>query len=141
MSEVGYIIHLKLSITHDAGTDARPFPLTSTDVEEGALENSQNICSMSSTQLNFGTITGSTMTLLFAFSSSLIRDCYSQSTIQPFTADFPRADIHEMLSPDLLHQLIKGTFKDHLVEWVGQYLVYVHGEARANKILDDIDRR
>ncbi|KAF7319658.1 C2H2-type domain-containing protein [Mycena chlorophos] len=40
----------------------------------------------------------------------------------PFTNDFPRADIHEMLSPDLLHQLIKGTFKDHLVEWVGEYL-------------------
>lgn len=45
-----------------------------------------------------------------------------------------------MLSPDLLHQLIKGTFKDHLVSWVGEYLVLEHGEARVAKILDDIDR-
>lgn len=58
---------------------------------------------------------------------------------QPFTYDFPRADIHEILSPDLLHQLIKDTFKDHLVEWVREYLVLEHGEARANEILDDID--
>ncbi|KAI9569828.1 hypothetical protein HD554DRAFT_2037827 [Boletus coccyginus] len=28
---------------------------------------------------------------------------------------FPRADIHELIVLDLLHQLIKGTFKDHLV--------------------------
>jgi hypothetical protein len=60
---------------------------------------------------------------------------------QPFTDHFPRADIHRMLSFDLLHQLIKGTFKDHLVEWVGEYLVEHHGEAGANRILDDIDRR
>lgn len=61
--------------------------------------------------------------------------------ITPFTFHFPRADIHEMLSADLLHQLIKGTFKDHLVQWVGDYLYLEHGEARANEILDDIDRR
>ncbi|KAG2053883.1 hypothetical protein BDR06DRAFT_1051613 [Suillus hirtellus] len=36
----------------------------------------------------------------------------------PFTNDFPRADIHELLAPDLLHQLIKGAYKDHLVDWV-----------------------
>ena len=60
---------------------------------------------------------------------------------QPFTVHFPRADIHEMLSPDLLHQLIKGTFKDHLVQWVGDYLAIEHGESKANEILDDIDRR
>ncbi|KAG1753664.1 uncharacterized protein EDB91DRAFT_1234097 [Suillus paluster] len=59
----------------------------------------------------------------------------------PFTNDFPRADIHELIAPDLLHQLIKGTFKDHLVEWVGKYLVHVHGKKEAEKIQDDIDRR
>ncbi|KAL0957220.1 hypothetical protein HGRIS_001034 [Hohenbuehelia grisea] len=60
--------------------------------------------------------------------------------IIPFTNDFPHADIHELLSPDLLHQIIKGTFKDHLVTWIGQYLEITHGKARANIIMDDIDR-
>ena len=61
--------------------------------------------------------------------------------MQPFTAGFPRADIHELLSGDLLHQLIKGPFKDHLVTWVGEYLVKTHGEARGKELLDEIDRR
>lgn len=46
-----------------------------------------------------------------------------------------------MILPDLLHQLIKGTFKDHLVTWVCKYLVSQHGECRAGLILDDIDWR
>ncbi|KAH8983439.1 hypothetical protein EDB92DRAFT_1890569 [Lactarius akahatsu] len=61
--------------------------------------------------------------------------------VEPFTSDFPRADIYEMISPDLLHQLIKGTFKDHLVTWVCEYLVAQHGPSQAGVILDDIDRR
>ena len=60
---------------------------------------------------------------------------------QPFTTDFPRGNIYQMVSPDLLHQLIKGTFKDHLVTWICEYLVIQHGERRAGVILDDIDRR
>ncbi|KAG1867264.1 hypothetical protein DFJ58DRAFT_714463 [Suillus subalutaceus] len=59
----------------------------------------------------------------------------------PFTNDFPRGSIHELIAPDVLHQLIKGTFKDHLVEWVGQYLHHVYGKKGAEKIKDDIDRR
>ncbi|KAG2031508.1 hypothetical protein BDR03DRAFT_936337 [Suillus americanus] len=47
--------------------------------------------------------------------------------IVPLTNDFPRADIHEMLTPDLLHQTCK-------------YLTETYGEARANEMLDDIDR-
>ncbi|KAI5886109.1 uncharacterized protein SCHCODRAFT_02673152 [Schizophyllum commune H4-8] len=61
--------------------------------------------------------------------------------VVPFTHEFPRADIHELLSPDLLHQVIKGTFKDHLVTWIGEYLNVTYGAARAKEILDDIDRR
>ncbi|KAF8056311.1 hypothetical protein FPV67DRAFT_1678284 [Lyophyllum atratum] len=59
----------------------------------------------------------------------------------PFTASFPRADIHELIAPDLLHQLIKGTFKDHLVEWITEYIKDNNPERRANEILADIDRR
>jgi hypothetical protein len=60
---------------------------------------------------------------------------------QPFTSDFPRGDIYEMISPDILHQLIKGTFKDHLVAWICEYLVIKHGERQAGIILDEIDRQ
>ncbi|KAF8873359.1 hypothetical protein BD779DRAFT_1613680 [Infundibulicybe gibba] len=83
-----------------------------------------------------------TEVLLDRLSSTELWDEYGiDDDILPFTFDFPRANIHEMLTPDLLHQLVKGTFKDHLVTWVGKYLELEHGEARANEILDDIDRR
>jgi len=60
---------------------------------------------------------------------------------QPFTEGFPCTNVHELLSPDILHQLIKGAFKDHLVTWIGEWIVANHSEHRANEILDDIDRR
>ncbi|KAG1852513.1 hypothetical protein F4604DRAFT_1933661 [Suillus subluteus] len=63
------------------------------------------------------------------------------SDLVPFTNDFPRADIHELLSPDILHQIIKGTFKDHLVAGVELYLLKEHGKMRAKWILDNIDRQ
>ncbi|KAG2050603.1 hypothetical protein BDR06DRAFT_983915 [Suillus hirtellus] len=63
------------------------------------------------------------------------------SDLIPFTNDFPHADIHELLSPDLLHQIIKGTFKDHLVDWVEDYLMATYGARLAAEIMDDIDQR
>ncbi|KAH7905005.1 hypothetical protein BJ138DRAFT_1233720 [Hygrophoropsis aurantiaca] len=80
--------------------------------------------------------------LTSTLSSDVLWDQYGiDDDIVPFTNDFPRADIHAILTPDLLHQVIKGTFKDHLVQWTGDYLQSEHGEARANEIMDDIDRR
>jgi hypothetical protein len=52
---------------------------------------------------------------------------------------FPQVDIHELLSPDLLHQLIKGTFKDHIVSWVEKYIINDNVKAQAELILADID--
>ncbi|KAH9975649.1 hypothetical protein BJV74DRAFT_862382 [Russula compacta] len=81
--------------------------------------------------------------LLEQYSLKILWDDYGivGTLLSPFTAGFPRADIHELLCSDLLHQIIKGTFKDHLVTWVGEYLVLAHGPAAAAAIMADIDNR
>ncbi|KAJ7884750.1 hypothetical protein B0H14DRAFT_3128302 [Mycena olivaceomarginata] len=83
-----------------------------------------------------------TEALIMCFDPGILWEDYGvRADIVPFTNDFPRADIHELLSCDLLHQVIKGTFKDHIVSWVNEYLHNVHGEKRALEIIQDIDRR
>ncbi|KAG6826062.1 hypothetical protein H0H92_001275 [Tricholoma furcatifolium] len=57
----------------------------------------------------------------------------------PFTDSFPHANIHELLTLDPLHQIIKGMFKDHLVDWIQDYIYTVNSESQANKIMADID--
>ena len=58
-----------------------------------------------------------------------------------FTEYFPRADIHELITPDILHQLIKGAFKDHMITWIEAYLRNLHGEEQLKGILSEVDRR
>ncbi|KAF8256834.1 hypothetical protein EI94DRAFT_1774813 [Lactarius quietus] len=82
----------------------------------------------------------STLEETFQNEPTVLWDGYGIITyIMPFTTQFPRANIHKLLSLDLLHQVIKGTLKDHLINWVMEYLELVHGKAHAKEILADID--
>ncbi|KIK80885.1 hypothetical protein PAXRUDRAFT_157423 [Paxillus rubicundulus Ve08.2h10] len=81
-----------------------------------------------------------TEALVEEFGPDVLWDKYGiVGQLVPFTNDFCRAEIHRLLLPDLLHQIIKGSFKDHLVDWVRQYLNETYGLTRVNAILDDID--
>ena len=92
----------------------------------------------------YGTSMDSLVTLWFVLQCPLYLMRYIHlwvSFFQPFTNGFPRADINELLLPDLLHQLIKGAFKDHLVTWVNDYIKAEYPTSEAQKILDSIDHR
>ncbi|KAJ7269028.1 hypothetical protein C8J57DRAFT_1609187 [Mycena rebaudengoi] len=112
----------------------------------GIVQNWCPKCTAMPTDLDGGTGGRRTHELtdevLSVFDGEVLWDEYGiDEDIVPFTRDFPRADIHEMLSSDLLHQVIKGSFKDHLVTWVGEYLYLEHSKAKADSIMDEIDRR
>ena len=78
--------------------------------------------------------------LLSVVSSHLQHKFPNDVMVQPFTAEFPHADIHGLLCSDL-HQVIKGTFKDHVVTWVSEYLDLAHGSTAAAAIMADIDNQ
>lgn len=52
--------------------------------------------------------------------------------INPFWADLPHCNIHSCITPDILHQLHKGIFGDHVAKWAKE--AAVHG-------MPDIDKR
>ncbi|KAJ7807919.1 hypothetical protein B0H14DRAFT_2297976, partial [Mycena olivaceomarginata] len=64
---------------------------------------------------------------------------WCQRCLSPGPFTFPRTDIHELITMDLLPQVIKGTFKDHVVEWVQEYIEETHESIEAARILADID--
>ncbi|KAG7085821.1 hypothetical protein E1B28_003359 [Marasmius oreades] len=80
--------------------------------------------------------------MVTVFDPGILWDDYGvRVDVVPFTHHFPRADIHEIMAPDLLHQLIKGTFKDHLVTWINEYIMATYPTPKALAIIQDIDRR
>jgi hypothetical protein len=72
---------------------------------------------------------------------STLSRIYLVTGIQSFTEDFPCADIHELIAPDLLHQVIKGAFKDHLVTWIQEWIEANKGKKVAKQVLSSIDRQ
>ncbi|CAE6475454.1 unnamed protein product [Rhizoctonia solani] len=54
---------------------------------------------------------------------------------KPFWADLPHTNIFHCLTPDILHQLHKGVFKDHLMDWCLKLIKRTDGSA------DNVDYR
>ncbi|KAG2362581.1 hypothetical protein BDR07DRAFT_1451090 [Suillus spraguei] len=55
---------------------------------------------------------------------------------KPFWADMPHADIFLVFTPDLLHQVHKGVFKDHLIKWCLQIISEEEMDAHFKAIPD-----
>ena len=58
---------------------------------------------------------------IFPIISQLLEHLFS-ITIQLFTEDFPHANIYKLISANILYQVIKGAFKDHLVIWIQEWI-------------------
>ncbi|CAK5274975.1 unnamed protein product [Mycena citricolor] len=81
-----------------------------------------------------------TEALIMCFNPGILWTDYGTRANVPFTNKFLQADIHEILSSDLLHQVFKGTFKDHVVTWIVEYLVIAHVVKPGQGIIGAISR-
>ena len=53
-----------------------------------------------------------------------------RSIYYPFCADFPHTTIFSCIAPDILHQLLKRVFKDHLIPWITSITTEAEVDAR-----------